>query len=246
MQEKIKEWKEHVREVSANPGFVHHEWFVRWHLEIVERIAFELCEKYPAADKELVEVMVWLHDYGKALVGPTASSTFRAEQSAPHSAPHSAVSPIRLHSGAPVSFQTAQLAVDPNVLGDEYAVTLSAGRAKLTEIGFTRDFVERAVSGVETMDKKMELDLRTAPLEVQIVASADGCSHMVGPFLSLYWREHPELSTEELLAANRAKLEKDWTRKITLPEARAAFVVRHDFLVAQSGELHAADGRLLG
>ncbi|MFZ2513075.1 MAG: HD domain-containing protein [Candidatus Saccharimonadales bacterium] len=188
-----------MREVSANPGFVHHEWFVRWHLEIVERIAFELCEKYPAADKELVEVMVWLHDYGKAL-----------------------------------DFE------------NQYALTVSAGRAKLTEIGFTRDFVERAVSGIETMDKKMELDLRTAPLEVQIVASADGCSHMVGPFLSLYWREHPELSTEELLAANRAKLEKDWTRKITLPEARAAFVLRHDFLVAQSGELHAADGRLLG
>lgn len=230
MNEKIAAWKEHVREVSANPGFVHHEWFVRWHLEIVERIAFELCEKYPAADKELVEVMVWLHDYGKILVGPTASSTFRAKQSAPHSA----VSPIRLHSGAPVLFQTAQLAVDPNVLGDEYATTLSAGMAKLTEMGFTRDFVERAVSGIETMDKKMELDLRTAPLEVQIVASADGCSHMVGPFLSLYWREHPELSTEELLAANLAKLEKDWTRKITLPEARVAFAGHYTFLTKQA------------
>ena len=229
MQEKIEAWKAHVREVSANPGFVHHEWFVRWHLEIVERIAFELCEKYPAADKELVEVMVWLHDYGKILVGPTASSTFRAKQSAPHSA----VSPIRLHSGAPVSSQTAQLAVDPNVLGDEYSTTISAGRAKLTEMGFTRDFVERAVSGIETMDKKMELDLHEAPLEVQIVASADGCSHMVGPFLSLYWREHPELSTEELLTANLAKLEKDWNRKITLPEARAAFAQYHTLLIKQ-------------
>lgn len=229
MREMIEAWKEHVREVSANPGFVHHEWFVRWHLEIVERIAFELCEKYPAADKELVEVMVWLHDYGKILVGPTASSTFRAKQSAPHSA----VSPIRLHSCAPVSSQTAQLAVDPNVLGDEYSTTISAGRAKLTEMGFTRDFVERAVSGIETMDKKMELDLHEAPLEVQIVASADGCSHMVGPFLSLYWREHPELSTEELLTANLAKLEKDWNRKITLPEARAAFAQYHTLLIKQ-------------
>jgi hypothetical protein len=242
MQDKIESWKAHVRVAAANPSFIHHEWFVKWHLEIVERIALELCEKYPAADGELVQVMVWLHDYGKALVGPTASSTFRAKQSAPHSA----VSPIRLHSCAPVSSQTAQLAVDPNISADEYAMTLSAGRAKLTEMGFTRDFVERAVSGIETMDKKMELDLHEAPLEVQIVASADGCSHMVGPFLSLYWREHPELSTEELLAANLAKLEKDWNRKIILPEARAAFAVRHDFLVAQSGELHAADGRLLG
>jgi hypothetical protein len=230
MNEKVEVWKAHVREVSVDPSFVHHEWFVRWHLEIVEQIALELCDKYPEADRELVEVMVWLHDYGKALVGPAASSTFRAKQSAPHSA----VSPIRLHSGAPVLSQTAQLAAAPNISGDEYSATISAGRAKLTEMGFTRDFVERAISGIETMDKKMELDLRTAPLEVQIVASADGCSHMVGPFLSLYWREHPELSTEELMAANRAKLEKDWNHKITLPEARAAFAAHHDFLLEQA------------
>ncbi len=187
MNEKVEVWKAHVREVSVDPSFVHHEGFVRWHLEIVEQIALELCDKYPEADRELVEVMVWLHDYGKALDSD-----------------------------------------------NQYAVTLSAGTAKLTEMGFTRDFVERAISGIETMDKKMELDLRTAPLEVQIVASADGCSHMVGPFLSLYWREHPELSTEELLAANRAKLEKDWNRKITLPEARAAFAAHHDFLLEQA------------
>ena len=187
MNEKVEVWKAHVREVSVDPSFVHHEWFVQWHLEIVERIALELCDAYSAADRELVEVMVWLHDYGKAL-----------------------------------DFE------------NQYAATLSAGTAKLTEMGFTRDFVERAISGIETMDKKMELDLRTAPLEVQIVASADGCSHMVGPFLSLYWREHPELSTEELLAANRAKLEKDWNRKITLPEARAAFAAHHDFLLEQA------------
>lgn len=186
MTDKIEAWKEHVREVSSDPSFVHHEWFVRWHLEIVERIALELCEKYPAADRELVEVMVWLHDYGKAL-----------------------------------DFK------------NQYEVTLSSGRAKLTEMGFTRDFIERAVSGIETMDKKMEIDLSKASLEVQIVASADGCSHMVGPFLSLYWREHPELSTEELMAANRAKLEKDWNRKITLPEAQAAFKHRYEHLTRQ-------------
>jgi hypothetical protein len=103
-------------------------------------------------------------------------------------------------------------------------------------VGFAPDFVERAVLGIETMDKKMEIDLREVPLEVQIVASADGCSHMVGPFLSLYWREHPELSTEELLAANKAKLEKDWNRKITLPEARAAFAARHEFLLEPTGK----------
>ncbi len=187
MRKKIEAWKGHVRELSSRQGFIHHEWFVRWHLEIVEQMALELCDKYPEADKELVEVMVWLHDYGKIL-----------------------------------NFD------------DQYNETLSSGRVKLTEIGFAQDFVERAISGIATMDKKMELDLREAPIEVQIVASADGCSHMVGPFLSLYWREHPELSTEELMAANRTKLEKDWTRKITLPEARAAFTSQYAFLMSQS------------
>jgi len=66
MNEKIEAWKAHVRQVSADASFVHHEWFVKWHLEIVERIALELCKKYPAADRELVEVMVWLHDYGRS------------------------------------------------------------------------------------------------------------------------------------------------------------------------------------
>ncbi len=190
MREKIEAWKAHVREVSSRPDFIHHEWFVPWHLEIVERIALELCDKYPAADRELVEVMVWLHDYGK-----------------------------------PLDFE------------NQYAVTLSSGRAKLTELGFTQDFVERAISGIETMDKKMEIDLHEAPLEVQIVASADGCSHMVGPFMSAWWKEQSDRTVDQLRADNVKKLNKDWDRKITLPEARAAFQARHDHILEQSGEL---------
>ncbi|MCA9327794.1 HD domain-containing protein [Candidatus Saccharibacteria bacterium] len=189
MREQIDAWKAHVREVSSNPDFVHHEWFVRWHLEIVERIAFELCEKYPDADRELVEVMVWLHDYGKALD-----------------------------------------------FDNQYTTTLTAGREKLNELGFAPEFVERAISNIETMDKKMELDLHEANIETQIVSSADGCFHMVGPFLSLYWREHPELDIDGLIQANRAKLEKDWAYKITLPEARKAFEARHASLHEQFGD----------
>lgn len=190
MQDKIDAFKAHVIEASANPDFVHHQWFVQWHLEIVEQIALELMEHYTAADRNLVLVMVWLHDYGKILD-----------------------------------------------FDNQYAKTLSAGRAKLTELGFAPDFVDKATSYIEILDKKMELDISRTPIEVQIVSSADGCSHMVGPFLNLWWYENAEKPFTELMSDNLYKLNKDWTRKIVLPEARQAFEARYQILRQQAGEL---------
>lgn len=190
MQDKIEALKSHVKQVAANPDFIHHYWFVEWHLDIVERIADELLAHYPKADKDLVHVMVWLHDYGKMLN-----------------------------------------------FADQYRTTQTEGRKKLTELGFDPAFVEKAVSYIETLDRKMEIDMYQAPLEVQLVSSADGCSHLVGPFMYFWWRENPQKHYEQLMGDTQVKAEKDWTRKITLPEARKAFEQRYRLVMEQGGQL---------
>jgi hypothetical protein len=119
----------------------------------------------------------------------------------------------------------------------ERDVALLEGGQRLVEIGFSDDFVRHAVEHARTLDAYVELDLTEAALEVQIVSSADGCSHFIGPFLQLWWWEHPEKPFEELMADNRPKIIKDLNRKIVLPQARAAFEHRYRFLLEQTGVL---------
>jgi len=190
MNSKTEKFKQEVIRLASNPEFVHHDWFVKWHLEVVDKISMELLDYYPEADKELVEVMVWLHDYGKI-----------------------------------VDFE------------HEYEATLTEGKRKLEEVGFDVAFTEKAVKYIEILDKKMEFDLRKAPIEVQIVSSADGCSHLVGPFFHFWWRENANKSIEELMADNNFKMDKDWNRKIVLPEARQAFEARYKIIREQVGAL---------
>lgn len=59
---KIKNW---IIDEASNPKFMHHQWFVQFHLEIFEKIALELCDAYSNADRDLIVAITWLHDLPK-------------------------------------------------------------------------------------------------------------------------------------------------------------------------------------
>src|SRR5229473_2860766 len=61
----LKELKDCVTERSANPDFIHHHWFITYHVDIVEAISLELCNIYKQADQFKVLALTWLHDYEK-------------------------------------------------------------------------------------------------------------------------------------------------------------------------------------
>lgn len=67
MEALINELKRRVIENCDNNDFKYREWFINDHLLIVERIANELCDFYPMVDRNIVNVLVWFHDFGKPI-----------------------------------------------------------------------------------------------------------------------------------------------------------------------------------
>ena len=125
MKTLIQNLKNQVIEASKNTSFLHHDWFIEYHLNLVERISLELCDIYKDADRDIVLTLVWVHDYGKILD-----------------------------------------------MAKEHELNHKAGEL-LTELGFSSEFVEKISKYLEIFESKMTADLKQAPIEVQIVSSAD-------------------------------------------------------------------------
>lgn len=80
MDQKIKELKMKIIQLSADPNFKHHKWFVQWHLDIIEKMCSELLQIYPDADYFIVMGLVWVHDYLKILNLNESSITEQKER----------------------------------------------------------------------------------------------------------------------------------------------------------------------
>jgi hypothetical protein len=175
--------------VTNKTDFIHHEWFVEYHLLIVEKLALELCDQHPSADRDIVLAMVWMHDYGKIID-----------------------------------------------FANQYTVTLTTGEHYLCSLGFTKEFARKVITNIERLDKKENLFADDVPIEIKIVSSADGASHLIGPFFYMWWHENPQKPFRQLMADNFAKSEKDWNKKVVLPEVREAFKDRRHFFLEQVGQ----------
>ncbi len=121
-------------------------------------------------------------------------------------------------------------------MAKEHELNHKAGEL-LLELGFPAEFVEKVMEYLEIFESKMTKDLHAAPIEVRIASSSDAASHMVGPFMPIYWKEYNSKTIPELMAGQINKLNKDWERKIVLPEVKKAFEKRREFISEQVGNL---------
>ncbi len=180
MEEPLNALRTFITEKSASPSFIHHKWFIKWHLEIVETLSKDMMKYYPEADEATLVALAWMHDYGKIIDYDTQYDHAHIEN----------------------------------------------GRQEMIRLGFEESFANKIADSIKIFDKKDHLE--TESIEIRIVSSADACSHLVGPWVSLYWHENPDTSFETIMKENVRKLGGEWDLKVTIPEAIKAYQQLHD------------------
>jgi len=180
MEQQLQDLRALITEKANSPEFVHHKWFVKWHLGIVETLSKDMMKYYPEANETTLIVLGWMHDYGKI-----------------------------------IDF--------PNQYDLKYA---DEGKEVLVDLGFDKNFAEMIGESVKLFDKKDHLENES--IEIRIVSSADACSHLIGPWVSLYWYENPDKPFEDIMKENTRKMGGEWELKVTIPEAINAYQQLHD------------------
>ncbi|MGZ6005474.1 MAG: hypothetical protein ACXWLH_04980 [Candidatus Saccharimonadales bacterium] len=118
---------------------------------------------------------------------------------------------------------------------NQYNTELVATRKLMQEVGYSATIIKEMTDAINQFNAKNNLAL--SQIEIQIVSSADAASHLVGPFMTLYWYENPSKSIQELQAENIKKIAIDWDQKVTLPEIKSAFAQRHQHALEVAGKL---------
>ena len=180
MEEFLNKLRQYITEKAADPQFIHHKWFTKWHLAIVETLSNDMLRYYPEADESTLIALSWMHDYGKIV-------DFDTQYDHKH---------------------------------------IEAGRQEMIRLGFDEAFATKIAESIKIFDKKDHLENES--IEIRIVSSADACSHLVGPWISLYWQENPNIPFETIMKENARKLGGEWELKVTIPEAVRAYQQLHD------------------
>lgn len=109
---------------------------------------------------------------------------------------------------------------------------IEAGRQEMIRLGFDEAFATKIAESIKIFDRKDHLENES--IEIRIVSSADACSHLVGPFLSIYWHENPDTPFEDIMQENARKFGTEWEAKVTIPEAIQAYQQLHDDVMFRS------------
>jgi len=110
---------------------------------------------------------------------------------------------------------------------NEFEVTKKEGIETMKNIGLSIEFINKVFQLWLRMEMKNEIDISKESIEVQIISTADGASHFVGKFFSSFFRDEPKKSVKETEEEIRNKINKDWSRKIVLPEIKEVFKDRY-------------------
>ena len=148
--------------------------FWDYHVAIVYKYAVLLAEKLDA-DKEVVELGAYLHDYGQAK--------------------------------------------HPDCLQEHHTTGVKLAGELLVECGYDQELITHVQECIRT--HRGSLDLKPQSLEAHILTNADAMSHFDGLFCLFKVEFRKGKDAGEAATYLRDKIERDWTKKLTLPEAKA-------------------------